>query len=276
MAVLFEINMKKHSKRSYRVLIMLIWGICLNGNGQNPHKKVFRAGASTSVITPKIGTSINGGMRDHEVQNIHDETYAKGIVLDDGTNKLAIVISDLCMVYRETLDKAKVRANKFTGIPLENMMMSATHTHSAGTACSVFQSDPDPEYLDFLSERIADAVIRANENSVPAKIGWGFGHEASQVFNRRWRLKAGVKVTNPFGEEEEVKMNPGVDNPDKLEPSGPIDPEVPVISIVSQMGSPIALLANYSLHYVGGTDAGEICRRLFWDVFQTYRTIDRD
>ena len=34
-------------------------------------------------------------------------------------------------------------------------MMSATHTHSAGTACSVFQSDPDPAYLDFLSERIA-------------------------------------------------------------------------------------------------------------------------
>lgn len=250
--------MKKHSLYGFWVLITMAGGITPLAQGQNPNEKVFLAGASTSMITPKIGTSINGGMRDRTVRNVHDETFARGIVLDDGANELAIVVSDLCMVYRETLDKAKVRAHEFTGIPMENMMMSATHTHSAGTACSVFQSDPDPEYLEFLSDRIADAVIRAYENKVPARIGWGFGHEASQVFNRRWKLKPGITATNPFGEEDAVKMNPGVDNPDKLEPAGPIDPEVPVVSIMSRTGNPIALLANYSLHYVGGTGPGEI------------------
>lgn len=220
--------------------------------------KIFRAGAAVSNITPNVGSSINGSMQDHKIRTIHDDTFAKSIVLDDGSTRLAVVVSDLCMIYREQLDAAKQRAKEFTGIPVENMLMSATHTHSAGTACSVFQSDPDPEYLKLLEHRIADAVIRANENLEPARIGWAVGHEPTQVFNRRWRMKPGTVITNPFGGTDQVKMNPGVGNPDLLEPAGPIDPELPVVAIQSLEGRPIALLANYSLHYVGGTGPGEV------------------
>ena len=225
-----------------------------NANGEN----VFMAGSAKSVITPPIGTSINGGMQDRSVRNVHDETLARALVLDDGNSQLAIVVSDLCMVYRETLDSAKKRASAFTGIPEKNMMMSATHTHTAGTACAVFQSDPHPEYLAFLSERIADAVIRAYENRIPAEIGWGVGEEASQVHNRRWLLKPGKTAPNPFGGQDKVQMNPGVANENKLKPSGPVDPEIPVISVKGRSGEYIGLLANYSLHYVGGLGPGEV------------------
>ena len=219
---------------------------------------IFRAGAAQSDITPKIGSSINGSMQDRSVEHIHDETFARCIVLDDGNTELAMVVSDLCMVYRETVERAKQRAHEVTDIPIENMLMSATHTHSAGTACSVFQSDPDPEYLQFLSERMADAVIRAYNNLAPAKIGWGSGEEPSQVFNRRWKMKPGTDIPNPFGKMDMVKMNPGIGNPNLMEPAGPIDPEVAVVSIQDLHGKPIGLLANYSLHYVGGIRRGEI------------------
>jgi neutral ceramidase len=209
-------------------------------NGFAQPAKVFRAGAATSNITPKIGTSINGNMKDVIVRQIHDETHARCIVLDDGKTKLAMLTVDLCMIYREELDAAKQRAHELTGIPVENMMMSAIHTHSGGTACSVFQSDPDPDYLKFLRERIADAVVRANNNLVPARIGWAVGNEPSQVFNRRWKMKPGKPLMNPFGTEDQVKMNPGVANPDRLEPSGPTDPELPIISIQTPEGRPIA------------------------------------
>lgn len=245
---------------SNSLIFLLVCFLALPSMAQqaNGNRATFQAGSAMSVITPSVGTSINGGMRDRTVRNVHDDTHARAVVLDDGETRLAVVVSDLCMVYRETLDLAKERASAFTGIPTENMMMSATHTHTGGTACSVFQSDPDPEYLAFLTGRIADAVIRANENRVPARIGWGFGHEASQVFNRRWKLKPGKTATNPFGGEDMVKMNPGVNNEDKTEPAGPVDPQVPVVSVVALTGEPIAVLANYSLHYVGGVGAGEI------------------
>lgn len=228
-----------------------------------PAIKVFRAGAAMSSITPKIGTSINGGLQDRSVLHVHDDTHARSLVLDDGITKLAFVTLDVCMAYRETMDNAKQRAHEFTSIPVENMLISATHTHSGGTACSVFQSDPDLAYLAFLEERAADAIIRAYNNLEPAKIGWGFGHEPTQVFNRRWKLKPGADLTNPFGAEDQVKMNPGIGNPDLLEPAGPINPELPIVSIQSTDGSPIALMANYSLHYVGGTGSGEISADYF-------------
>ncbi len=259
--------MKKRSFQISLFFLTFLFTACLALYAQTASdtraSQVFRAGASISNITPKIGTSINGNMQDVMIREIHDETHARSIVLDDGQTRLAIVVSDLCMVYRETLDKAKLRAHEQTGIPVENMLMSATHTHSAGTACSVFQSDPDEDYLVFLSERIADAVIRANNHLAPARIGWGVGEEPTQVFNRRWKMKPGTPMPNPFGGEDKVKMNPGVGNPNLLEPAGPIDPEVSVISIQSADGQPIALLANYSLHYVGGTGPGEVSADYF-------------
>jgi hypothetical protein len=176
-------------------------------------------------------------MQDRQAKDIHDEMHARSIVLDDGQTRLAIIVSDLCMVSREVLDQAKFNASEQTNIPVENMLMSATHTHSAGTACSVFQSDPDEGYQQFLTERIADAVIRANNNLTPARIGWGVGKEPTQVFNRRWKMKAGTSMPNPFGGQDKVVMNPGVGNPNLVEPAGPTDPEVSVIS-VQTLGGP--------------------------------------
>ncbi|EPR66580.1 Alkaline ceramidase domain protein [Cyclobacterium qasimii M12-11B] len=245
------------------LMLFLLMGMGkLSAQGTNADKE-FRAGAALSVITPKIGTSINGNFQEGFTQNIHDDTHARGLVLDDGQTKIAIVTLDLCMVYRETLDKAKKRAAEYTDIPVENMLISAIHTHSGGTACAVFGSTPDPDYLVFLEERAADAIIRANNNLEPAKIGWGVGHEPSEVFNRRWKMKDGITFTNPFGGEDKVRMNPGFENPDLVGPAGPIDSEVPIVSVQSIDGVPIAILANYSLHYVGGTKSGDISADYF-------------
>ena len=244
--------------RIWYLSLLLMSSLISVGQPSQSNKLIFQAGAATSVITPKIGSSINGNMRDVSARHIHDDTHARCIVMDDGKNQLAIVVSDLCMVYRETIDAAKRRAHMITGMPQENMLMSVTHTHSAGTACAVFQSNPDPAYQAFLSERMADAIVRAYNNLEPAQIGWGYGKESTQVFNRRWHMKPGTDLTNPFGHPDQVKMNPGVGNPNLLKPAGPIDPEVAVVSIQTKAGTPLALLANYSLHYVGGTGPGEV------------------
>jgi hypothetical protein len=49
-------------------------------------------------------------------------------------------------------------------------------------------------------------------------------------------------------------MNPGYQAKGLIEPAGPIDPDVSILSVQSKDGRPIALLANYSLHYVGGVE----------------------
>ncbi len=68
---------------------------------------------------------------------------------------------------------------------------------------------------------------------------------------------------NPFGEMDKVKFNPGVGNPDAIEAAGPTDPDVSFISVQSRSGRPMALLANYSLHYVGGIPKGDVSADYF-------------
>lgn len=226
--------------------------------------KQFRAGAATSNLSPWLGLSINGNMHDHKATNIHDELHARCLVLDDGQTRLALVVVDSCMVPREVFDEAKKLAHEHTGLPLDHMLMSATHTHSAPAATGIFQSDPDAAYQKFLAGRIADGVRRAINHLAPARIGWAVGNVPDQVFNRRWKMRPGTILPDPFGRTNDlVKMNPGVGNPDLIEPAGPTDLEVSFIAIQSPDGRPIALLANYSLHYCGGVGSGTISSDYF-------------
>jgi hypothetical protein len=233
----------------------------------------LRAGASTSNISPPLGISINGGMSDRTADYIHDELHARSLVLDNGKTRLAIVVCDSCMIPQAVLNRAKHLAHGHTGILMDQMTISATHTHSAPTAGPVFQSEPDPAYLEFLANRIADGIRRAAHNLTAARIGWGVGRVESEVFNRRWKMKETVKLANPFGGSDHVRMNPPVASPDLVEPAGPIDPEVGVLAVQTAEGKPLALLANYSLHYVGGTAGGDISADYYGVFAENVRTL---
>ncbi len=223
----------------------------------------LRAGAATSNITPRLGVSLNGGMSDRTAEHIHDELHARCLVLDDGDTRLALVVCDSCMIPTEITDAAKHLAHEQTGIPTDRILISATHTHTAPCVAGVFQSDPDEEYQEFLTLRIADGIRRAVNNLAPAKVGWAVGSEPSQVHNRRWHMKPGAVGLNPLGHPDQVRMNPPRASDQLVRPAGPIDPGVSVLSVVSPEGQPVALFGNYSLHYVGGTGPNHVSADYF-------------
>jgi hypothetical protein len=160
------------------------------------------------------------------------------------------------MIPRPIHDGARALAEKATGIPAANILISATHTHTAPAVAGVFQSDPDPEYTKFLTKKIAEGIENAHKRLAPAKLAWGVAEEPNQVFNRRWKMKPGTKITDPFGRgTDKVRTNPPRMSPDLVESAGPTDPRVTVLSVQSADGKPLALYANYSLHYVGDLPA---------------------
>lgn len=213
----------------------------------------FKAGAFAQDVTPtKFPVSVNGGFADRKATAATDPLHARCLVLDDGTTKLAIVVVDSCMIPRELIDTAKALAEKRTGIPAKHILVSATHTHTAPAVAGVFGSDPDAEYAKFLAQKIADGIEAAHKDRVPAKIAFGVAEEPNQVFNRRWKMRPGVKNLDPFGgDTDKVKMNPPRASKDLLEPAGPTDPRVSVLAVRTADDKPLALFANYSLHYVG-------------------------
>ena len=252
--------------------LIIINSLPLPGKANSPSesltdsKRIFRAGAATSNITPPLDKPVIGGWNSPPATHVHDELYAKCLVLDDGKTRLVFAVCDNLGISREVYDKAKQIINDKTGIPIKNIMMCATHTHSSITARSTNRLRQDKElssYQQFLVSRISDGVRRAVNNLEPARIGSGCAQEPTQVFNRRYFMKPGVPVPNPFGGQDKVVMNPGRGNPNILKAAGPTDPQIAFLSVKSITGRPIALLANYSLHYVGTSQRGVISADYF-------------
>jgi hypothetical protein len=218
----------------------------------------LRAGAFAQDISPtKFPSPVNGSMKGNFAKGITDPMHARCLALANGGHEIIFCVVDACMIPREICEKAKAIASEKTGVPASHILISATHTHSAATMASVFQSDPDPGYVAAVPARIAEGLIQAHKNLEPAELAWGFGSDPTQVFNRRWYVKEGEYYENPFSiTTDRAQMNPGQQNPKISIPTGPIDPDVAILAVRSAADKrPLALLANYSLHYVGGNPA---------------------
>jgi neutral ceramidase len=216
--------------------------------------KVFRAGAvAIDISPPRLPVIINGNMTEVLATEIIDRLHARALVLDDGSVRIAIVIVDSCAMPRSLVDEAKRLAQKATGIPTERMLVAATHTHSAPSVLPALGTDADPEYVKFLTPKIAEAIAEAHKRLAPARIGFGIGRDEKNVGSRRWLMRPGAAPTNKFsGKQNDLaQMHPGFNNPKALRATGPVDPEVPVVAVQTRDGRPLATLTNYSMHYVG-------------------------
>ncbi len=253
----------------------------LPSNAPAADAPLFRAGAALSNITPPLGSDIVGNWGTPKATYIHDELHVRSLVLDDGERRLVIVICDNLYMDRDVYDQAKERLREKTGIPAECMLVASTHTHSgppARRATNLKSREELTAYQQFVADRVVDGVQCAINNLEPARIGWGSGHAPGQVFNRRWHLDDPSLMVSPFGDQDQVRMNPPRAHKALVKPAGPTDPEIVFLSVRSIDGRPIALLANYSLHYVGGVPKGHISADyfgLFADRIQALLGADR-
>ena len=200
-----------------------------------------------------------GGFSANMATGAHDPFHASALVLDDGTTTLAMVVVDNLGAGPEVLDEAKTIASQKTGIPMDKMMVSSTHTHS-GPSIGAKDGAPSPSvaYRKVFVDGVAESIVKAHANLQPARIGASAHPLPDEVFNRRWFLKPGKMPLNPFGRMDQVKTNPGTNLEVIDHPAGPTDPDITVISVQDTKRHAIALYANYSLHYVGGAPEGQM------------------
>ena len=224
----------------------------------------LRAGAAAVDVTPKeFPLNMPGGFRANMAETAHDPLHARALVLDDGRTTLAMVVVDSLGVAPELIDEAKELASKETGIPSDKMLICSTHTHSAPQSNTTNGPAPAVAYRKLLLEGLAKSIVEAHAALQPAAVGTAAHPLPEEVRNRRWYLKPGKMPLNPFGKMDAVKMNPGT-SPDMLDrPAGPTDPDISILSVQDERRKPLALWANYSLHYVGHTPKGQISADYF-------------
>jgi len=186
-------------------------------------KMQLRAGAAKVNITPPVGTPLSGYTARKDVsQGIHDELYAKALVLDNGERTLAIITTDLLGFYGDFVDKIRGLIKERTNVDKGDILVSATHTHSApDTLCGLYsRGKASDSWMDVLAQKIAGCAYMAWRNRREAQIGVGKGMIDGIGVNRR----------SPDGK--------------------PVDREVGVIRVEDVKGNLMAVLINYTCHAV--------------------------
>ncbi len=252
----------------------------------------LRAGAAAVEITPtEFPRIISGGFLENRAQRAHDRLFARALVLDDGRTRLALVVVDTLMMPRRLLDHAKQEAAQRTSIPPDHMLIAATHTHSAPSVMGALGTPADEPYAQRLPGWIAEGIARAASRLVPVRVGWTAVDLPQYTNCRRWIKRPDRIATDPFGQATvRAMMHPGYQNPDYVGPAGPEDAgltlvafealEWPAAKPATDAGAPgagaaagtgtnkpLAVLANYSMHYYGASPVsadyfGRFCDRL--------------
>lgn len=217
-------------------------------------KAELRAGAVAVDITPRqFPVSINGGMTSNTATAATTPIHARAIVLEDGRDRIAIVVVDSCMMSRAFLDDAKTLASQRTGIAAERMLISATHAHSAPASMSCLGTDADETYIPYLRLKIVEAIEKAVANVEPAKVGWAKRNAAHYTAVRHWIRRPDRLEVDPFGNRTvRANMHAGRVWDDVTGEGSAEDPDLSLLSIQAIDGRPIAVLANFSMHYFSG------------------------
>ena len=199
----------------------------------------FRAGIARVEITPAGSMTMYGyGSRKCSSDGTHDPLFAKVLVLEAGSARMALVTLDLGSIVSDSL-RRRVAAE----LDIPTVLLAASHTHSgpaflapAGTAAGLpaISKEPSP-YLLEIEQKIFDAIRRAASSLFPARLGVGRG--SLQLGYNRLLLRDDGRARALF------------DNLQRI-PYGPVDPEYVLLRVDDAEGAPRALLVHYAAHSV--------------------------
>jgi neutral ceramidase len=199
----------------------------------------LKAGAAAEVLTADDAMVIGGGIGPGKAHGQEGELRASALVIEDAHGaKVALVACDVLMVERDVLDRAAKRIEQATGIPFDHILINATHTHHAPTTATIHGYTREEGFTHQLEDKIALAVTTANRRLAPATASFRLGEESSVGKNSRLLLADGtIYWTGSFE--------------DAVRPTGPFDPELPVLAFRRDDGNLEAVLFNHSTHTIG-------------------------
>ncbi len=203
------------------------------------------AGFGRTNVTPMLGIDIVGYFKIRKAEAVLDELEINALALGCGDSKVVLLSIDQLGIKQDTCYAYRKYVSEVTGLPVEAILIHATHTHTGPEICATPDSNEElltREYTKFVQYKMADVALSALSDMKPAKMGYAIGQAPNIAFVRRFRMKDGS-----------VQTNPGVDNPDILHPIGDVDERVNVVRFDQEDGKSLVLI-NFGDHpdTVGG------------------------
>lgn len=194
----------------------------------------WKAGVAKAVITPTESIWMAGyGDRNHPSDGVLRDLYVKALALEAEPGKPSVIVTaDLLGFPHEISDAVANKCEKRFGLKRDRLVLNASHTHSAPVvhrnAFPIFNLDEKQwqvvdRYSTFLVEKTVGVIGAAIQDLGPATLEFGQGFAGIAVNRRRAY-------------------------PDSRDRPGPVDHDVPVMTIHKPDGSLRAVLVGYACH----------------------------
>ena len=186
--------------------LCLVLGLCACGgeqtNAGNEEKAAFQVGFGREKIMPETVIPLAGsGIQDREYEGVLDILYTTCVAITDENGKTILVFTnDLVNSKAEFSQPAKEQVSKATGIPVENIMVAATHTHAAPTFTATY-IDGVPQYRQLVMDSMTIAAQKAIADQSPAQISAGSTQAEGMAYSRHYTMPDGrIEKNFPKGE----------------------------------------------------------------------------
>jgi hypothetical protein len=204
----------------------------------------LKVGAAAEPLSADDTMVIGGGIGPGKAKGQEGELRASAVAIEDARGgRVALIACDVLMIERDVLDRAARRIERETGIPFDRILINATHTHHAPTTVTVHGYERDEVFTRQVEEKIVQAAGKAARRLAPGTFLFRLGEESSVGKNSRLLLGDGtIYWTGPYN--------------DAVRPTGPFDPELPVLAFRRRDGGLEAVLFNHSTHTIGTRKPG--------------------
>ncbi|MHC4443740.1 MAG: hypothetical protein ACYTA5_14185 [Planctomycetota bacterium] len=207
----------------------------------------LKVGAAAFEIDADDGMIIGGGIHPRWASGQEGKLRAAALVVQAGGKTVCLLSCDVLGMTRDLLDEVCRRIEDQLGIPFGNILITSTHTHHAPSTATIHGYRRDEEFCRRVKEAIINATRQAHaraKSSGGCKLYFWLGEESSVGQNSRLLLFDGTIFW--VGNRE-----------DAIRPTGPFDPELPVLIFKRPDGSQEALVFNHSTHNIGTLKPGK-------------------
>jgi hypothetical protein len=218
---------------------MLVMG-GLGASADEPAPAGLRVGAASAPFAAGDSMAIAGSIGPGKATGQEGELRAVATVLEQaGAGKFAIVGCDVLFVTRAMVDRAAAEIERQCGIPPAHLLVNATHTHHAPSTVRVHSTEPVPAFIASVEEGIIKAVVKANEHLID---------------DCQFRLHL---VDEPdIGQNSRMLLADDSiywigSYQDAVRPTGPFDPQLPVLVFRGPDERLVSVLYNHSTHTIG-------------------------
>ncbi|MBK8014635.1 MAG: VCBS repeat-containing protein [Deltaproteobacteria bacterium] len=222
--------------------------------------RTVRVGVASVDITPVRWPVIVSGGIDPQIHgglfSASHPLTARALVMEEagpGVSEgqaIAMVAVDSLILPATLLDDVKGTVSSMTGLSVDRILISATHTHSAPAAMPALGTPADATYSDALRGWLVDVLVAAANDLRTGEIGWSIEEDFEHTHNRRWIQYPNLLTPDPFSAMTvKANMHPAIFEA-QVGPSGPVNPDLSVLAVrEASTQRALGLFANYSMHY---------------------------